>query len=110
MRPEKVFALTLVLDFPLLSCGAGGSVSAVPAVASPLTGVVIDPHTHVSFDGRSGHPERSTSPEAVEALLRGTDVRAGLMVMATGSPEEAAPRRRPRVSLAVVPGASAVLD
>jgi len=72
-------------------------------------GPVFDPHIHVFFDeavAKSVHPTNEVTPAAVEALLAGSRVRAGLMVMATGSPEECTADNDRIVALAQkIPGA-----
>jgi predicted TIM-barrel fold metal-dependent hydrolase len=68
---------------------------AVPAPASaravPYDGPVIDAHVHVFFDenvARSVNPKDPAVPARVAALLARPNFRAGVMVMALGSPEK----------------------
>ena len=72
---------------------AGPSSQPVRVAESPsYEGPILDPHIHVFFDEEVAagvHKSNPVNPAGVEALLDDSRIQAGLMVMATGSLEQA---------------------
>ncbi len=91
----KLTHFLLLISFfstPLWSCAAPtvSTLEDAPAV-SVYNGPILDPHIHVFFDeevGKAVHKTRKVTPSAIEELLKGSKIQAGLMVMATGSLEQ----------------------